>query len=309
MSGEHQPVLSAEVITGLAIIPDGFYIDATFGRGGHSRLILQSLGPKGRLLAIDQDPAAISAAQAPPFASDQRFTIRQGSFSKLTDFVREQGWQGQVNGVLLDLGVSSPQLDDPQRGFSFRLAGPLDMRMNPQAGLSAANWLNKAQEADIAQVLREYGEERFAKRIAAAIVMARREKLLATTEELAAIVSKAVPFHEPGKHPATRSFQAIRIFVNQELTALQNCLEQCLPVLKIGGRLVVISFHSLEDRIVKEFMQSRARGDVLDKLPLRESQIVRSLRLVSRLIRPTAEEVDSNPRARSARLRIAEKLS
>lgn len=308
-AGGHQPVLSAEVIAGLAIAPAGFYIDATFGRGGHSRLILQQLGPAGRLLAIDQDPSAVAAAQAAPFANDERFMVRQASFAELADLVREQGWQGQVNGVLLDLGVSSPQLDDPRRGFSFSQAGPLDMRMNPQAGISAAEWLNKTAETEIAQVLREYGEERFAKRIAAAIVRARRQQPLATTQELAAVISEAAPFHEPGKHPATRSFQAIRIVVNQELTALQTCLEQCLPVLKTGGRLVVISFHSLEDGIVKEFMQSRARGDAPEKLPLRESQIVRPLKLVSRLIRPTPEEININPRARSARLRIAEKLS
>lgn len=308
-NSEHQPVLSAEVITGLGIIPDGYYIDATFGRGGHSRLILQQLGPAGRLLAIDQDPAAVAAAQAPPFAEDKRFTIRQASFANLAEIAVGQGWLGQVSGILLDLGVSSPQLDDPLRGFSFRQPGPLDMRMNPQVGFSAAEWINKAGETEMVRVLRDYGEERFAKRIVTAIIKARREKRLETTTELATVISEAVPFHEPGKHPATRSFQAIRILVNQELTALQSCLEQCLPVLKTGGRLVVISFHSLEDRIVKEFMQSRARGDAPEKLPLREAQMVRPLKLVSRLIRPTTMEMNLNPRARSARLRIAEKLS
>ncbi len=306
---EHEPVLSAEVVAGLAIQPDGYYIDATFGRGGHSALILQNLGPEGRLLAIDQDPSAITAAQLPPFSGDSRFSIQYASFVDLASIAAEQGWTGKVSGILLDLGVSSPQLDDPARGFSFRHAGPLDMRMNPQTGSSAADWLNHAQEPEITQVLREYGEERFARRIAHAIISARAEKPLTTTQELAALISQAVPFHEPGKHPATRSFQAIRIFINQELTALQTVLSECLPVLKRGGRLAVISFHSLEDRIVKHFMQEQARGDALDKLPLRETQIVRRLRVVSRLIRPNEAETDFNPRARSARLRIAEKLA
>lgn len=304
----HQPVLCVEVIAGLAIEPNGYYIDATFGRGGHSALILASLGPEGRLLAIDQDPSAIAAAQFQPFLNDARFTIESASFTELTELVMERDWMGKVSGVLMDLGVSSPQLDDPARGFSFRQAGPLDMRMNPNRGISAADWLNKAGETEIAQVLREYGEENFSRRIARAIINIRQEKPLTTTVELANLIVAAVPFHEPNKHPATRSFQAIRIFINQELTALSTALKQCLPILKVGGRLAVISFHSLEDRIVKQFMQAQARGDAPDKLPLRDSQIVRRLRLVSRLIRPTAAEIELNPRARSARLRIAEKI-
>lgn len=305
----HQPVLCAEVMMGLSINPSGYYVDATFGRGGHSALILKSLGPLGRLLAIDQDPSAIAMAESEPFSKDSRFTIQSASFAHLGELVAEQGWTGKVSGVLLDLGVSSPQLDDPARGFSFRQSGPLDMRMNPERGKSAADWLNHAEETEIAEVLREYGEERFSRRIARAIVTARQQKPLSTTLELAALINDAVSFHEPNKHPATRSFQAIRIFINQELTSLTTCLSQCLPILKVGGRLVVISFHSLEDRIVKQFMQEEARGDAPDKLPLREDQIIRRLRLVSRLIRPTATETNSNPRARSARLRIAEKIS
>lgn len=304
----HQSVMNDEVMAGLAIDPQGFYIDGTFGRGGHSALILANLGPEGRLLAIDQDPSAIAAAQSRPFVDDPRFSIRQASFAQLAEAVAAQGWMGKVSGVLLDLGVSSPQLDDPQRGFSFRHSGPLDMRMNPAQGMSAAQWINQAEETAIAQVLRDYGEENFARRIARAIIAARKIKPLTTTVELAAVIADAVPFHEPNKHPATRSFQAIRIFINQELTALQAALAQCVPVLKAGGRLVVISFHSLEDRIVKQFMQAQARGDAPEKLPLRDTQIVRRFRLVSRLIRPAAAEIDSNPRARSARLRIAEKL-
>lgn len=307
--GAHRPVLSEEVIEGLALVKGGYYIDATFGRGGHSALILKGLGVNGRLLAIDQDPSAIAAAQVPPFVDDPRFTIKFASFADLAKQVIEQGWMGEVDGVLLDLGVSSPQLDDPARGFSFRQQGPLDMRMNPTRGISAAEWLNQAKETEIALVLKEYGEERFSRRIARAIVLARQEKSLTDTLELAGIITNAIPFHEPGKHPATRSFQGIRLFINQELAALRDCLAQCLSVLKIGGRLLVISFHSLEDRIVKSFMQEQAHGDTPDKLPLQDIRIVRRLRMIHRLVRPSEQEVHLNPRARSARLRIAEKLA
>jgi 16S rRNA (cytosine1402-N4)-methyltransferase len=305
----HIPVLSGEVIAGLAIDPAGYYVDATFGRGGHSALILKKLGPEGRLLAIDQDPAAIAASKAAPFRHDSRLTVESASFTELTRLIIQQGWMGKVAGMLLDLGVSSPQLDDPARGFSFRHPGPLDMRMDPRRGPTAAEWLNHAKEGEIAQVLKDYGEERFARRIARAIVTAREHKPLSGTLELAALIAGAVPFTEPNKHAATRSFQAIRIFINQELNALSDCLSQSLAVLKPGGRLVVISFHSLEDEIVKRFMQEQARGDAPDKLPLQETQIVRRLRILSRLIRPTDAEIEINPRARSARLRIAEKLA
>jgi len=305
----HKPVLSAEVMTGLAIIPGGYYMDCTFGRGGHSALILEKLGPEGRLLAIDLDPSAMAAAKAQPFASDPRFIFKTASFGDLTALVNEQGWMGKVSGILLDLGVSSPQLDDPLRGFSFRQEGPLDMRMDPQRGMSAAEWINQAEESEIAKVLRDYGEENFSRRIARSIVAQRKANPITTTTQLSKLIANAVPFHEPNKHPATRSFQAIRIFINEELDVLESCLAQCLPVLKVGGRLAVISFHSLEDRIVKHFMQQHARSHLLDKLPLREHQIVRRLRLINRLIRPTVVEIDRNPRARSARLRIAEKLA
>jgi 16S rRNA (cytosine1402-N4)-methyltransferase len=304
----HRPVLCTEVIAGLAIAPNGYYVDATFGRGGHSELILQHLGPEGRLLAIDQDPAAVATAQRQPFLNDARFTIKSASFASLANLIEEQGWMGKVNGVLMDLGVSSPQLDDAARGFSFRQSGPLDMRMNPTRGESAADWLNRAGESEIAQVLREYGEERFSRRIARAIVASRRDRPLTDTLQLAALIADAAPVYEPNKHPATRSFQAIRIFINQELTALRAALSQCLNILAAGGRLVVISFHSLEDRIVKQFMQQQVQGDAPDKLPLREAQRMRRLKLVERLIRPAEAEIVLNPRARSARLRIAEKI-
>lgn len=305
---EHQPVLGAEVIDGLAIEQSGYYVDATFGRGGHSAMILEKLGPEGRLLAIDQDPQAVTAAQTLPLCSDSRFTIRSASFADLAKIVGQQGWVGKVNGILLDLGVSSPQLDDPARGFSFRHQGPLDMRMNPRQGQSAADWLNRAQETEIVRVLYEYGEERFAKRIARAIVTARQRQPLTTTVELAELIGNAVPFREPNKHPATRSFQAIRIFINRELEVLEQCLSQCDAILTVGGRLAVISFHSLEDRIVKEFMQKQALVDAPDKLPLQETQRLKRWRVVSRLIRPSAAEIAENPRARSARLRVGEKL-
>ncbi len=259
------------------------------------------------MLAIDQDPAAIEYAQSAQFNQDPRFAIRFASFTRLSELVAEQQWMGQVNGIVLDLGVSSPQLDEAARGFSFRQAGPLDMRMNPEQGMSAADWLNRANEAEIARVLREYGEEKFARRIARAIVATRRTKPLETTLELANLISECVPVHEANKHPATRSFQGIRIYINQELEALKRCLEQCLQVLKVGGRLAVISFHSLEDKIVKEFFQKQASGDVPEKLPLRDAQIKRHLKIISRLIRCSEAELMTNPRARSARLRVGER--
>lgn len=305
---EHIPVLSEEVITGLNIVEDGYYVDATFGRGGHSALILEKLGSQGRLLAIDQDPAAIAAAEAMVCKKDPRFTLKLASFTELGTILAEQGWQGKVNGLLMDLGVSSPQLDNPERGFSFTRSGPLDMRMNPTQGITAAQWLNHAKSEEIAQVIREYGEERFARRIAVAIVKQRQINPLATTSELAELIARTVPVYEKGKHPATRSFQAIRIFINHELNALQSALMQSVEILKAGGRLVVISFHSLEDKIVKKFMQEQSQGNLPHKLPLREKEIIRNLRVVNRLVRPGSAEINLNPRARSARLRIAEKL-
>lgn len=307
-SFEHRPVLLKEVLEALAIKPGGVYVDGTFGRGGHSRALLMCLGPEGRLLAIDKDPEAVAVARH-ELGSDQRFSIHQGSFAMLKRMIEQEIGVTKVDGILLDLGVSSPQLDDPARGFSFYQDGPLDMRMDPGSGQSAASWLGQAQEQEIARVLKEYGEERFAKRIAHAIADAHREAPITTTARLADIVSAANPRWEPGKHPATRSFQAIRIFINRELEDLQSCLEQAVELLKTGGRLVVISFHSLEDRIVKRFIQREARGgDIPPDLPLRQDQLVRRLRPIGKAIRPNAAEVDANPRARSAVMRVAERL-
>lgn len=307
LSYQHQPVLLTEVLTALAIKPQGIYIDATFGRGGHAKAILSQLDSTGRLLAIDKDPAAVLSASQ-QHAGDSRFSIQQGSFANLQKWVTEQGLQQRVSGILFDLGVSSPQLDDPERGFSFLRDGPLDMRMDPTMGIDAAAWLNTAEADVIATVLKEYGEERFARRIAHAIVRAREVTPFTTTKQLAEVVAAANPRWEPGKHPATRAFQAIRIFINQELEDLRTGLIQALDVLEVGGRLAVISFHSLEDRIVKQFFQLQERGDVPLGLPVREVDIPRRLRILGRAVKPTAEEVKLNPRARSAVLRVAEKL-
>ncbi len=304
----HQPVLVAEILVGLAIIENGYYIDATFGRGGHSQKILEGLGPEGRLLAIDQDPSAIAAAQFEPFSNDARFQIEFSNFANIGKIAEKKGVMGKVNGILLDLGVSSPQLDDATRGFSFMKTGPLDMRMNPETGKDVATWLNHAPEQEITQVLREFGEERHASRIAAAIIQARARKPLQTTTELADLITATVPSRELNKHPATRTFQALRIFINKELSTLSLCLKQCLDILAPGGRLAVISFHSLEDQIVKDFMQIESRGHAPEKLPLREHELVRRLRIINRLIRPAEAEIRKNRRARSARLRIMEKI-
>lgn len=305
----HIPVMLKEVIEGLDIRPDGIYADGTFGRGGHSRAILERLGPAGRLLAMDKDPQAITWAQE-QFGDDPRVTVQQGSFRELPRQVRQLGWWGQVDGILLDLGVSSPQLDDPQRGFSFREDGPLDMRMDPDAGLSAAEWLARAEEQDIAAVLREYGEERFARRIARAIIRERETAPIDTTRRLAAIVAGANPTRERNKDPATRSFQAIRIYINSELEDLKQALPAMLEALRPGGRLVVISFHSLEDRIVKRFIREQEKGDSFPPdLPITHVQMNSRLRAVGKARFPAEDEVQANPRARSAVLRIAERLS
>jgi 16S rRNA (cytosine1402-N4)-methyltransferase len=315
----HRPVLFNEVLEALNIQPDGFYVDGTFGRGGHAAGILDRLGEKGRLLAIDKDPQALAAAKE-QFGADVRFEIKRGSFSQLRQLVQKSGWlqAGGVDGVLLDLGVSSPQLDDPERGFSFRKDGDLDMRMDPDAGRSAAEWLAKAEEYDIRKVLFEYGEERFAKRIARNIVKSRDETPVRTTAQLATLIRDAIPakYHEKGKDPATRSFQGIRIFVNDELNDVKACLPQALEVLKPGGRLAVISFHSLEDRIVKledrivkRFMRDEARGDKFPPdLPVPQSALSPRIKLIGKPIRASDQEVANNPRARSAVLRIAERL-
>lgn len=256
---EHLPVLLEEAIRGMNIKPDGRYIDGTFGRGGHSAAILARLGDGGRLLAFDKDPRALETAQE-KFSHDSRFTLVQDSFARMAPHIAEQGWE-QVDGILLDLGVSSPQLDDASRGFSFQKDGPLDMRMDTHRGPTAAQWLADAGEKEIARVLKEYGEERFAKRIARAIVAARTEQPITTTKQLSAIVAAANPAWEKGKDPATRAFQAIRIYINHELDELDECLSQVTDLLVPGGRLVVISFHSLEDRRIKQFMRKQSKGD------------------------------------------------
>lgn len=301
----HSPVLLTEVLTALQIRADGIYIDGTFGRGGHARAVLNLLNEHGQLLALDQDPAAVQAAQA---IVDKRFCIVQSPFTGLSKQVSTRQWQGKVNGILFDLGVSSPQLDEAERGFSFLRDGFLDMRMNPEQGEPLASWLAKAQVQDIAYVLKEYGEERFAKRIAQAIVSARQQTPLQTTTQLAHIIATAHPAWEAHKHPATRSFQAFRIFLNRELEQLEQVLPQAVDSLQVGGRLVVISFHSLEDRIVKRFMKREARGDPFPaNVPVTVDKIQPRLCGVGKAQFASEAEVVNNPRARSAILRVAER--
>jgi 16S rRNA (cytosine1402-N4)-methyltransferase len=302
----HRPVLLAEVLDALAIQPHGTYVDGTFGRGGHSRAILERLGPAGRLIAIDRDPAALAAGRA---IQDPRFAIVHARLSELAQ-VLDACHAPRVAGMLFDLGVSSPQLDDAARGFSFRADGPLDMRMDPTSGISAAEWLAIAKEEQLREVIRDYGEERFAKQIAAAIVAARRLAPLRGTRQLAEIVGQAVRTREPGQDPATRTFQAVRIFVNQELAEVSLMLPQAIAGLAPGGRLAVISFHSLEDRIVKRTLALAARPQVPRRLPLRASELPPPLvKLLGRAIRPGEAEIEVNPRARSARLRVAERTA
>jgi 16S rRNA (cytosine1402-N4)-methyltransferase len=309
MEGPHRPVMLEASVTALAVKPAGVYVDATFGRGGHSRLILKQLGPQGRLLAIDKDPEAVAYARA-HFAGDARFSIVQGSFAQLTEIAEASGILRRVDGVLLDLGVSSPQLDQPERGFSFLQDGPLDMRMDPTSGQSAAKWLEGIEVKELARVLKEYGEERHAMRIAKAIVQAGQQAPIHTTRELAEIVARANPSWEKGKHPATRSFQAIRIHINRELEELRQALTQVLEVLAPGGRLAVISFHSLEDRMVKRFMREQSRGDPFPAgLPVTRDQLRPAMRLVGKPGSADARELAENPRARSAVLRVAERLA
>jgi len=303
---EHRTVLLQEAVDALAVHPNGTYIDGTFGRGGHSRLILDRLGAQGRLLGFDKDEAAVAAAHE-RFAADARFRMVHESFTQITAVVRRLGLQRRVDGLLLDLGVSSPQLDEAERGFSFMQDGPLDMRMDRTRGVSAAEWLNTADEEEVAGVIREYGEERFARRIARAIVRERVDAPLQRTVQLAELVERASPVRERHKHPATRTFQAIRIFINRELEDLQACLQGSLEVLAVGARLVVISFHSLEDRIVKRFMRDQERGPQLPKgLPVPHSESRGPLRMIGKATKPGAAEVAENPRARSAVMRVAE---
>ncbi|MBX3673590.1 MAG: 16S rRNA (cytosine(1402)-N(4))-methyltransferase RsmH [Burkholderiales bacterium] len=300
----HVPVLPEEAVAALRVRADGIYVDGTFGRGGHSAAILAMLGVRGRLLAFDQDPAALAAHAI----ADRRLELIHGRFSTMK---AELGARGvtRVAGVLLDLGVSSPQLDEAHRGFSFSADGPLDMRMDPTRGETAAGWLNRATEQEIREVIGTYGEERFAKQVAGAIVAARSREPFRTTRQLAEVVGGAVRTREPGKHPATRTFQALRIHVNQELAELEMTLPQAVDLLEPGGRLAVISFHSLEDRIVKNFMREAATADRLPRgLPVRAKDLPQPrLRLVGRAIRPSIAEVEANPRARSATLRVAER--
>ncbi|HEY3488166.1 MAG TPA: 16S rRNA (cytosine(1402)-N(4))-methyltransferase RsmH [Gammaproteobacteria bacterium] len=303
----HKPVMLDEVIKALHIMPDGIYVDATFGRGGHTAAILRNLGNGGRLYAIDLDPEAVTAARH--MINDQRFFIRHGSFAALGQFCDDWGISGRVSGLLLDLGVSSPQLDNPARGFSFMHDGPLDMRMNIDAGQSAQTWLQQAEEAEIAEVLWKYGEERLARRIARQVVAARSQSPLVSTGQLAEIIGSVYPRNERHKNPATRSFQAIRIFINQELENLQAVLDQSVQLLSAGGRLAVISFHSLEDRIVKRFMRLQSVGRELPRhLPVMQSRQGQTMRLIGKAMKPEESEIQGNPRARSAVLRVAEKL-
>ncbi|MFA6699802.1 MAG: 16S rRNA (cytosine(1402)-N(4))-methyltransferase RsmH [Thiomicrospira sp.] len=304
---EHYSVLLRESIDGLNIRPDGCYIDATFGRGGHSRAILQALSDKGRLLAIDQDPQAVAFANE-QFA-DGRFEIVHASFSDLYQIVDERGLLGRIDGILLDLGVSSPQLDEAERGFSFMREGPLDMRMNPLVGISAKQWLQEVDEKTLAAVLKNYGEERFAYKIARAVVHDARLGLIHTTRDLAELISRVAPSKERHKHPATRSFQAIRIHINRELEALHGVLDAALKVLAPHGRLSVISFHSLEDRIVKHFMRDQSRvKDLFPGLPVMLATEAPILTRVGKAVFPSDEECAHNPRSRSAVLRVAERL-
>ncbi len=306
MAAAHVPVLAQEAVAALAIQSDGVYVDATFGRGGHSRMILERLGPGGRLIALDRDPDAIRAGEA---LQDSRLTLVRSAFSRLGRVLGELGVT-QVDGILLDIGVSSPQLDDATRGFSFRFDAPLDMRMDPESGLSAADWLATAAEGEISEVIRTYGEERFAKSIARAIVAAREKEAIRSTSQLAGIIAATVKRREPGQHPATRSFQAIRIYLNRELEELSEVLPQCVDALKPGGRLAVISFHSLEDRIVKRFMRDEALGEQAPaRLPIPAAMLKPGrMRLVGRAQHATDAEVADNPRARSAVLRVAERV-
>lgn len=305
----HRPVLYEETLAALAIKADGYYLDGTFGRGGHSGGILAQLGPEGRLLATDRDPEAVARAET-MFGNDPRFAIVRGSFTMLEQEANSRGWQGKVDGILLDLGVSSPQLDDARRGFSFRADGPLDMRMDPDSGESAAQWIARASAEEMRAVFKEFGEERYAKRIANAIVRARNEAPIVTTRQLAEIIAAAHPRWERDKHPATRCFQAIRIHINNELDELDRVLTQAVALLAPKGRLAVISFHSLEDRRVKRFIRLMEKGEELPPdLPVTADYFSSKLRAVGKAIRAGEAELDENPRARSAVLRVAERAA
>lgn len=305
---QHQAVLYREALTQLAIKPNGIYVDGTFGRGGHSSGILAQLDADGRLLAIDRDPDALQCQTAQTLATDRRVHLHHGCFGMLASIITQHGYGG-IDGILLDLGVSSPQLDTADRGFSFMRNGPLDMRMDTSQGLTAADYLARVDEAQLVKVLFEYGEERFARRIARAIVEQRQTEALTTTQQLAQLIENSVPFRDKHKHPATRSFQAIRIEINQELAQIDSALDQAAEALNPGGRLVVIAFHSLEDRIVKRFFRDESGHKTNPgKLPIKEQDIAQGrLKTVSKPIRAQADELQANPRARSAVMRVAEK--
>jgi 16S rRNA (cytosine1402-N4)-methyltransferase len=308
---QHIPVLLNEAVDGLMLSADGIYVDATFGRGSHSRAILDRLSSAGKLIAFDKDPEAVAYAKQ-HFSQDKRFIIVHGSYARLQMWLTELNVFGSVCGILFDLGVSSPQLDNPERGFSFVRRGQLDMRMDTSQGVNAMQWLAAVGEKELADVLWQYGEEKFSRRIARSIVAARQIEPITTTIQLADLIKSAMPkaAYSHDKHPATRSFQAIRIAVNQELSELQQGLSQALEALKIGGRLSAISFHSLEDRIVKQFFRAQEKGEELPRgLPVKGSSFIARLKTIGKPVKPNEAEIDFNPRARSATLRIAEKLS
>lgn len=302
----HVPVLLEEVIEALAIEPNDTLVDGTFGRGGHAKAMLEKLGPQGRLLVIDQDPEAIASAEA-GIGQDERVTVRHANFSKIAEITQALGWSGAVNGVLLDLGVSSPQLDEPSRGFSFMAEGPLDMRMDTSQGQSAAEWLASVDETTLAQVIKAYGEERHARRVAHAIIEARGVQPIETTAQLARIVSSVVK-GRPGHHPATRTFQAIRIFINRELEVLDDVLTGLLDVMAPGGRMAIITFHSLEDRAVKQAWNQLAKPPSSSRRAPVAAEFRPTLKLIGKSITASETECARNPRARSARLRVAERL-
>ena len=306
---QHKTVLLNEAVEALLSDPDGFYVDGTFGRGGHCGELLSRLSATAEVIAIDKDPQAITTGLE-TFKSDKRITLHQGSFAELAEIVQKAGKYGAVSGVLLDLGVSSPQLDQANRGFSFLRDGPLDMRMDTSKGISAAEWIAGADEKEIARVIKYYGEERYARRMAAAVISARTVKPITRTLQLAEILSAAHPAWERGKHPATKAFQAIRIFINRELEDLEDFLSQIIDCLKVGGRLVVISFHSLEDRKVKRFIRDQEQGIKLPKnLPIRD--VERGIRLikVGKPVKPANKEIVDNIRSRSAVMRVAERVA
>lgn len=304
----HKSVLQEQAIASLQIRPDGFYIDATFGRGGHARLLLSELSEQGRLWVLDRDPQAICVAMQ-LMGNDARVTVLHLPFSKLGEKLKALGLMGKVDGLLFDFGVSSPQLDEADRGFSFQRDGTLDMRMDNSAGQTAAQWLEKVEFGELVRVLKVYGEERFARRIANAILQERELGAITGTGQLAKIIASAMPVHEREKHPATRTFQAIRIAVNEEIKEIESVLPDAIDSLSIGGRLVVISFHSLEDRPVKRLLQKEAKGDDFPPdLPVRANQINPRIKLVGKPLRANHIEVSSNRRARSAIMRVAEKL-